>query len=60
MIHYCDDDLILSDGEILTGEDITPTKPTWQNLRALADAMFEHAEALQDLQLTEKIALRNS
>jgi hypothetical protein len=59
MIHYCDDDLILSDGEILTGEDITPTKPTWQNLRALADAMFEHAESLKDLQITEKIALRN-
>lgn len=51
--------VILENGEILQAENITPTQPTWQNLRALAEAMFEHAESLKDLQITEKIALRN-
>ena len=59
MTHFGDDDLILINGDVLNAEDITPTKPTWQNLRALAEAMFEHAESLKDLQITEKIALRN-
>jgi hypothetical protein len=51
--------MILENGEILQAENITPSQPTWQNLRALAAAMFEHAESLKDLQITEKIALRN-
>ena len=51
--------VILENGEILQAKNITPTQPTWENLRALAEAMFEHAEALKDLQITEKIALRN-